>query len=142
MRSPLLIYLFLAFNLFPTLAQEESPNLILITNVNVWDGNSTSLEKADVLIENNLIKQVSANISAPDGSSTIDGNGGTLMPGLIEGHGHLQMNGTSIGDIENNRNWEELAVRSVVNAENEIGGRVFERYRTRIPKGTARCGMF
>ena len=120
MRSPLLIYLFLAFNLFPTLAQEESPNLILITNVNVWDGNSTSLEKADVLIENNLIKQVSANISAPDGSSTIDGNGGTLMPGLIEGHGHLQMNGTSIGDIENNRNWEELAVRSVVNAENAL----------------------
>jgi hypothetical protein len=35
------------------------------------------------------------------------------MPGLIEGHGHLQMNGTSLADIENNRNWEELAIRSV-----------------------------
>jgi imidazolonepropionase-like amidohydrolase len=42
----------------------------------------------------------------------IDGGGRTLMPGLIEGHGHLQMNGTSLADIENNRNWEELAVRS------------------------------
>ena len=38
-------------------AQEESPKLTLITNVNVWNGTSTSLKKADVLIENNLIKE-------------------------------------------------------------------------------------
>ena len=36
----------------------------------------------------------------------IDGEGRTLMPGLIEGHGHLQMNGTSIVDIESNSSWE------------------------------------
>ncbi len=46
----------------------------------------------------------------------IDGGGRTLMPGLIEGHGHLQMNGNSLADIENNRNWEELAVRSYAKA--------------------------
>jgi imidazolonepropionase-like amidohydrolase len=46
----------------------------------------------------------------------IDGGGRTLMPGLIEGHGHLQMNGNSIADIENNRTWEELAVRSAAMA--------------------------
>jgi imidazolonepropionase-like amidohydrolase len=53
-------------------------------------------------------KQVKINI--------IDGGGRTLMPGLIEGHGHLQMNGSSLADIENNRNWEELAVRSYAKA--------------------------
>jgi imidazolonepropionase-like amidohydrolase len=47
----------------------------------------------------------------------IDGDGRTLMPGLIEGHGHLQMNGTSLADIENNRNWEELAIRSAAKAK-------------------------
>jgi imidazolonepropionase-like amidohydrolase len=47
----------------------------------------------------------------------IDGGGRTLMPGLIEGHGHLQMNGTSIADIESNSTWEQLAVRSVAMAE-------------------------
>jgi imidazolonepropionase-like amidohydrolase len=47
----------------------------------------------------------------------IDGGGRTLMPGLIEGHGHLQMNGASITDIADIKNWEELAVRSTVNAE-------------------------
>ena len=101
-------------------AQEESPRLILITNVSVWDGTSTSLKDADVLIENNLIKEVKANIQAPNGSSIIDGNGGTLMPGLIEGHGHLQMNGAALADLENNKNWEELASRAVVNAENAL----------------------
>ena len=28
----------------------------------------------------------------------------SLVPGLIEGHGHLQMAGNSISDIENNLN--------------------------------------
>ena len=49
--------------------------------------------------------------------NVIDGGGRTLMPGLIEGHGHLQMNGKSLADIENNRNWEELAIRSAAKAK-------------------------
>jgi imidazolonepropionase-like amidohydrolase len=57
-------------------------------------------------------KQIKINI--------VDGSGRTLMPGLIEGHGHLQMNGNSISDIENNRTWEDLAVRASVNAENAL----------------------
>ena len=52
--------------------------------------------------------------------NVIDGGGRTLMPGLIEGHGHLQMNGTSIADIENNRTWEDLAIRASVNAKNAL----------------------
>jgi len=54
-------------------------------------------------------KQVKVNV--------IDGGGRTLMPGLIEGHGHLQMNGTTLADIENNRNWEELATRATAKAK-------------------------
>lgn len=100
-------------------AQEEY-SYTLITNVKVWDGTSENLVDADVLIENNLIKQVQKGIKAPKGAVTIDGNGGTVMPGLIEAHGHLQMNGSSISDISNNKTWEELAVRSVVNAENAL----------------------
>ena len=120
MRSLLLLFTLISLSLFNARGQEEVPALTLITNVNVWDGTSTSLKNADVLIENNLIKEVKSNITPPSGATTIDGKGGTLMPGLIEGHGHLQMNGTSISDIENNRNWEELAARSVVNAENAL----------------------
>lgn len=115
----LLVLTMLCYWTLQGIAQEES-TYTLITNVSVWDGTSANLKPADVLIENNLITEVKSNIKAPEGATIIDGKGGTLMPGLIEGHGHLQMNGTSISDIENSRNWEELAVRSVVNAENAL----------------------
>ncbi len=52
--------------------------------------------------------------------TVINGEGRTLMPGLIEGHGHLQMNGTSLADIENNRMLDELAVRSTAKAKNAL----------------------
>jgi imidazolonepropionase-like amidohydrolase len=57
-------------------------------------------------------KQVAVNV--------IDGGGRTLMPGLIEGHGHLQMNGSSISDIESNNTWEQLAAQSVVMAKHAL----------------------
>lgn len=52
--------------------------------------------------------------------TVIDGGGRTLMPGLIEGHGHLQMNGSSIADIESSSSWEQLAVRSVAMARHAL----------------------
>ena len=101
----------------PVFAQEEG-KLTLFTNVNIFDGTSERLAMGqDVLVEGNLIKQIGTGLRPGDGATVIDGGGRTLMPGLIEGHGHLQMNGTALADIENNRNWEELAVRSAVNAK-------------------------
>jgi imidazolonepropionase-like amidohydrolase len=90
----------------------------LIKNVKIWDGLSKKLSKnQDVLIEGELIKSIGTGLKADANVEVIDGGGRTLMPGLIEGHGHLQMNGTSLADIENNRNWEELAVRSAAKAK-------------------------
>ena len=89
------------------IAQEkQSSNFTLITNVNVWDGTSEKLIKADVLIENNLIKEVSDKITAPKEAIVIDGKGGTLMPGLIDSHVHFAMNGSGLADIENNKTWK------------------------------------
>ncbi len=98
-------------------AQDEAPSQTLFTNVQIFDGVNEERMAGNVLIEGNIIKQVSAEAISAPGANVIDGGGRTLMPGLIEGHGHLQMNGTSLADIENNRNWEELAIRSSVNAK-------------------------
>jgi imidazolonepropionase-like amidohydrolase len=104
--------------LWTGLASAEEPVKILFKNVNIFDGKSESLHKSmNVLVEDNLIKSISETAIPEDGAQIIDGGGRTLMPGLIEGHGHLQMNGTSLADIENNRNWEELATRSVAKAK-------------------------
>ncbi len=74
----------------PAAAQEEAPPQILITNVNVVDGVAESLQNGmNVLVEGNLIQEVSSrSISAP-GATVIDGGGRTLMPGLIDMHTHI-----------------------------------------------------
>ncbi len=87
LKTNLLIILMLLVT-FVTNAQ-DALSVTLITNVNVWDGKADKAKAADVLIENNLIKEVKANIKAPAGATVIDGKGGTLIPGLIDMHSHL-----------------------------------------------------
>ena len=69
---------------------DDQPNRIIFTNVNVWDGVSESLApNSSVLVENNLITAVGSSIALPEGTEVVDGNGRTLMPGLIDMHSHL-----------------------------------------------------
>jgi len=74
-------------------AQDGSPIYVLITNATVWDGTSDAATPGlNVLIENNLIKQVSAApipVNRSANTTVIDAGGRTLMPGLIDMHTHL-----------------------------------------------------
>ena len=83
-------------------AKEKAPTLVLITNVDVWDGTSDKLKlKTDVLVEGNKIKKVAPGIKA-EGANVIDGKGYTVTPGLIDMHQHLTLNGgTDAGN-----NWD------------------------------------
>ena len=102
-------------------AEIEPPAQVLFTNVNIFDGRSDKLAMGmSVLVEVNLIKQIGKGLKAGEGATVIEGGGRTLMPGLIEGHGHMQLNGSSLADIENNRTLEELAVRSVAKAKDAL----------------------
>ncbi|MDW3221464.1 MAG: amidohydrolase family protein [Paracoccaceae bacterium] len=71
-------------------AQEDAPRQVLFTNVNIFNGmDGEMMEGGSVLVEGNLIKTVSADvIEAPD-AFMVDGDGRTLMPGLIDMHSHL-----------------------------------------------------
>ena len=70
--------------------EQDAPRQVLFNNVNVFDGKSDRLaDGMSVLVEGNLIKTVSAEpIDAPN-AFTVDGEGRTLMPGLIDMHSHL-----------------------------------------------------
>jgi len=74
----------------PAMAADKVPAArTLFTHVNVFDGEHEKLiGNANVLIEGNLIKQVSTQEIAADGATVIDGKGRTLMPGLIDAHYH------------------------------------------------------
>ena len=70
-------------------AEDKAPVKVLFTNVHVFDGeNEKRIMNASVLIEDNLIKQVSTKKIEAKGATVIDGKGGTLMPGLIDNHWH------------------------------------------------------
>jgi len=76
-------------------AQDEAPSYLLISNATLWDGKSdTATAGMNVLVENNLVKQISPEPIAVDRSANttvIDAGGRTLMPGLIDMHTHLML---------------------------------------------------
>jgi imidazolonepropionase-like amidohydrolase len=100
----------------PDTAAEE-PTRVLFTNVKVFDGKSESLITGqDVLIEGRLIKQIGSGLSAR-GATVIDGGGRTLMPGLIDCHSHLNINGAhGLGSTEAEQTWQDIATVAVAKA--------------------------
>ncbi len=85
------IRILLAAILFGLAPPSFAKNVTLITNVKVFDGVSDELQSHDVLISDNLIKDVGPDLQAPADATVIDGAGRTLMPGIIEGHQHLML---------------------------------------------------
>lgn len=64
----------------------------------LFDSNTGIVKKnMDVLIEDNLIKEVgpSGVVKAPEDAEVVDLSDHFVMPGLIEGHGHIGMHGNA-----------------------------------------------
>ena len=64
---------------------------LLFKNCRVWDGSGAAAYPADVLIEGDRIRAVATQRGQLEaaGAETIEANGMTLMPGLVEGHAHI-----------------------------------------------------
>ena len=90
-----------------------APNQVLINNVNIFDGKTNKLtEGMNVLIVDNLIETISKNsIGVDEESTVIEGDGRTMMPGLIDGHAHVMING-DYGMIESNMDLSDLSYRA------------------------------
>ena len=65
----------------------------LFINVNVFNGTDNKLYKGcNVLVEKNIIKEwCSKSAKAEKDTIVIDGEGKTLMPGLIDSHSHMNV---------------------------------------------------
>jgi imidazolonepropionase-like amidohydrolase len=89
----------------------------LFTNVHVFDGVSEDrIENANVLVKGNLIKTVSTEPVEADGATVLDGQGRTMMPGLIDSHWHVMYVGLPISSLGNG-DMVEVAARAVPKAE-------------------------
>jgi imidazolonepropionase-like amidohydrolase len=99
-------------------AEEKPKPQVLFTNVNIFDGKSDTLaEGMSVLVEGNLIKKIAkGDIEADANATVIDGDGRTLMPGLIDGHSHLGAQSGSLVATEA-APWDLIASNTVVAAQ-------------------------
>lgn len=116
----------------------QSENQILIKGVRVFDGTSAKLSQpVNVLIEGNIIKQIrSDNIQTKQDALLINGNGRTLIPGLIDVHVHLVFGSMTMEDLLRPDLSEEFIIRKASeNAEQmllrgftairDVGGPIF-----------------
>ena len=79
----------------PQAAPAKATTSTLFQNVRVFNGTSATLSGPSyVLVKGNTIAQISAtplDAAAVVGAQVIEGNGRTLMPGLIDAHWHSMM---------------------------------------------------
>ena len=101
-------------------AQDDPAGPILITNVNVFDGvNEALIENANVVIDGNLISQITTEDVAVAGGQVIDGGGRTMIPGLTDAHWHMSMAEIPQTAILTGDSYE-IAIRSAVASERTL----------------------
>ena len=94
----------------------------LFTNVNIFDGTTNELITGnDVLVVDNLISKIGSNLKAPKGATIVDGQGMTLMPGMIDSHVHLTHTFAE-GGVKGFEamTWEEIGVYAVAAAKEHL----------------------
>jgi imidazolonepropionase-like amidohydrolase len=97
----------------------EPDKIILINNVQIFNGRDEKTIIGNVLIINNLISKISVSPIATDKSGNtkiIDGKGKFLMPGLIDAHMHEVMSGSTLMQMQ-----EGEIGAAFVRAGNEAG---------------------
>ena len=72
-------------------AQAPAGGVVALTGARVIDGTGKApIDRATIVIADGRIQAVGANVAVPAGAMRIDMSGKTILPGLINAHGHLQ----------------------------------------------------
>lgn len=106
--------------------KEETAKQTLIQRVNIFDSISEKLAIGkDVLIVGNVIREIGTDLMPGEGVIIIEGNGRTLMPGLIDMHVHI---------------WDEAELgaylaHGVTTVRNASGMPFHLQFQTRIESG-------
>ncbi|NMP17902.1 amidohydrolase family protein, partial [Thalassotalea sp. Y01] len=90
----------------------------LFKNVNVFNGTDNKLYKGlNVLVEGTTISKISDDDIPINGDARIiDGQGKTLMPGLIDGHAHIMIN-NNFANVESDMDLTDMSYRASIVAE-------------------------
>jgi imidazolonepropionase-like amidohydrolase len=64
-----------------------------ITNATIWTVSGENIENGTVVVRNGKIAAVGANVSVPSGLEVFDAEGGHVIPGIIDAHSHIAIEG-------------------------------------------------
>ena len=79
-----------AFSFPSLLAQAPAGSTLALTGARVIDGTGAApLERATIVVADGRIQAVGTSVTIPAGATRVDMSGKTIVPGLINAHGHL-----------------------------------------------------
>jgi imidazolonepropionase-like amidohydrolase len=88
----------LAFLALPILSlaanPPDSPSVILIENATIYTVSHGTIENGSVLIKNGKIAEVGKSIKAPKDAQVFDAKGQYVIPGIIDCHSHIAIDGS------------------------------------------------
>jgi len=102
----------LAFALAPLAARAQDSAVTLIKNATIIPVTQPRIEHGSILIRDGKIAAVGADVEAPAGATVIDGTGLYVMPGIIDCHTHIAVD----GDV----NEGSISVSSMVNIKDVL----------------------
>jgi len=120
-RTILSALLMLAVAALVAPAAGAQDQVTLIKNATVLTVTRGTIENGDVLIRNGKIAAVGKNLKAPAGATVIDATGMYLLPGIIDCHSHIAVDGGV--------NEGSIAVSSMVGIEDVIDPEDIDIYR-------------
>jgi imidazolonepropionase-like amidohydrolase len=104
----------------PALAADPSP-VILIQNATILTASHGTIEHGSILIKDGKIAEVGASIKAPKDAQIIDAAGQFVMPGIIDCHSHIAVDGSV--------NEGSISVSSIVNIADVLNPDDVDIYR-------------
>jgi imidazolonepropionase-like amidohydrolase len=78
----------------PVTARAQNPNTIFIQNATVLTVTHGNIEHGSILIRDGKIAAVGADLKAPEDATVIDAAGQFVMPGIIDCHSHIAVDGS------------------------------------------------
>jgi imidazolonepropionase-like amidohydrolase len=70
--------------------------MLLVKNGKVLTMEGAVLQRASVLVKDGKIAEIGENVQAPDGATVIDAEGKHVLPGFVDAHTHLGLEGTAM----------------------------------------------
>jgi len=103
-----------------TFAAETAP-MILIQNATILTVSHGTIERGSILIKDGKIAEVGAGVKAPKDAQVIDANGQFVIPGIIDCHSHIAVDGSV--------NEGSVSVSSMVNIADVLNPEDVDIYR-------------